>query len=77
MSMSASLKRKSTLLLLSGSVVLLASVLSAGLGKTLAAARTKSAASLLAWVMLNPAGFPLILALFFALAIPCRSRGLG
>ena len=77
MSMSASPKRKSALLLLSGMVVLLASVLSARLGRTSAVVRTKSVASLLAWVMLYPAGLPLILALFFALAIPCRSWGLG
>ena len=77
MSMLVSPKWKSALLLLSGLVVLLASVLSAGLGKTSAAARTKNAVSLLAWVMLNPAEFPLVLALFFALAIPCQSQGLS
>ena len=69
--MSASSKQKSALLSLFGTVVLLASVLSTRLGRTSVAVRTKSAASLLAWVMLNPAGLPLILALFFTLAIPC------
>ena len=58
-------------------VALLAFVLSAGLGKMSAAVKTKSAVSLLAWVMSNPVALPLVLALFFALAIPCRSRGLG
>ena len=72
---SASSKLKSALLLLSGTVVLLALVLSAGLEKTSAAVKTKSAASLLAWVMLNPAALPLVLALLFALAMPCQSYG--
>ena len=75
-SLLASSKRKSALLLLSGMVVLLALVLSVGLGKTSAALKTKSVASLLAWVMLNPVALSLILA-FFALAIPCQSQGLG
>ena len=73
----ASSKRKSALPLLSGMVVLLALVLSARPGKTSAAVKTKSVVSLLAWVMLNPVALPLVLALFFALAIPCRSRGLS
>ena len=83
MSMSASTalsalsKWKSTLLLLSGMVVPPALVLSAGLGKMSVAVKTKSAVSLFAWVMLNPAALPLILELFFALAILCRSRGLS
>ena len=46
--LSASSKRKSALPLLSGIVVLLALVLSAGLGKTSAVVKTKSAVSLLA-----------------------------
>ena len=75
--LSVSSKWKSALPLLSGTVVLLALVLSAGLGKTSVAVKTKSAVSLLAWLMSNPAALPLVLALFFALAIPCRSRGLG
>ena len=68
--LSALSKQKSTLPL-SGTVVLLALVLFAGLGKTSVAVKTKSAVSLLAWVMLNPAAPPLVLALFFTLAIPC------
>ena len=74
--LSVASKRKSALPLLSGMVVLLALVLSAGLRRTSAAVKTKSAVSLLAWVMLNPAALPLVLALFFTLAIPCRSQGL-
>ena len=74
--LSASLKWKSALPLLSGMVVLLTLVLSAGLGRMSVAVKTKSAVSLLAWVMLNPVVLPLVLALFFALVIPCRSRGL-
>ena len=69
--LSALLKQKSALPLLSGMVVLLELVLSAGLGKTSVAVKTKSVVSLLAWVMLNSAALPLVLALFFALAIPC------
>ena len=75
--LSASSKQKSALPLLSGTVVPLALVLSVGLGKTSAAVRTEIAAFLLAWVMSNPAVFPLVLALFFTLAIPCQSQGLG
>ena len=75
--LSAASKQKSALPLLSGMVVLLALVLSAGLGKMSAVVKTKSAVSLLAWVMLNPVALPLVLALFFTLAIPCQSRGLG
>ena len=69
--LSASSKQKSALPLLSGTVVPLALVLSAGLGKTSVAVKTKSAVSLLAWVMLSPVALPLVLALFFALAVPC------
>ena len=74
-SLSASLKWKSALPLLSGMVVLLALVLSAGLGKASAVVKTKSAASLLAWVMLNPVALSLVLALFFALATPLPKLG--
>ena len=39
--------------------------------------QTKSVVSLFALAILNPAAIPVVLAMFFALAIPCQSRGLG
>ena len=71
----ASSKRKSALPLLSGMVMLLALALSAGLGKTSAAVKTECGVPTCMGV-LNPVALPLVLALFFTLAIPCQSQGL-